>query len=45
MFDKPCLFIEGSIRMHGNKFMNYKVKHFYKEKRNVIQYLQENLCT
>lgn len=32
MFDQPCLFIEGSIRMHGNKFMNYKVKHFYKEK-------------
>lgn len=33
MFDQPCLFIESSIRMHGNKFMNYiKVKHFYKEK-------------
>lgn len=32
MFDQPCLFIEGSIRMHRNKFMNYKVKHFYKEK-------------
>lgn len=32
MFDQFCLFIEGLIRMYGNKFMNYKVKYFYKEK-------------
>lgn len=37
VFDQPCLFIEGSIRMHGNKRMNYKVNIFKeKEKRNWI---------
>lgn len=41
MFDQFCLFIEGLIRMYGNKFMNYKVKYFYKEKRNVIQYFKK----
>lgn len=38
LFDQPCLFIEGVIRMRGNEGINYIVKHFLGEV-NVIQYM------
>lgn len=41
MFDQPCLFIEGSIKMNGNKRMNYKVKlTFLRRKKGEIESCQ-----